>query len=45
MGGCWWGIILRGWEGVGKYFGWMGVGGNEWRGVEVGALFDNAHKH
>ena len=24
-----WGIILSGW-GVRKYFGWVGVGGDEW---------------
>ena len=29
-----WDIILRRWEWVGKYFGWVGVG----------ALFDNAFK-
>ena len=32
LGGC--DIILRRWEWVGKYFGWVGVG----------ALFDNALK-
>ena len=25
-----WGIILDGWGWVEKYFGWMGVGGDEW---------------
>ena len=25
-----WGIILDGWGWVGKYFGWVEVGGDEW---------------
>ena len=28
---------------MGHYFGWVGVGGDEWGWVGVRALFDNTH--
>ena len=36
-GGEWggWGIILGGWVGVEKYFGWVEVVGDEWGWVGV----------